>query len=61
MLGTARDFEGIVEQMSKAGMKEPYDWDQYASYFMPKAKQLEDAAIEAEKNGEKAKAAEYYQ
>ena len=61
MLGTARDFEGIVEKMDKAGMKEPYEWDQYASFFIPKAEELEALAVEAEKNGEKAKASEYYQ
>jgi hypothetical protein len=61
MLGTSIDFEGIVDKMDAAGMKEPYDWDQYASFFIPKAEELEAKAVEAEKNGEKAKASEYYQ
>jgi hypothetical protein len=61
MLGTARDFEGIVEAMSKANMKEPYEWDQYASYFIPKAEELEKKGKDAEEKGDKKEASEYYQ
>lgn len=42
------------------GLKEPYDWDEYAEMFFPKAKELADIAAEAEKAGEKEKASEYY-
>jgi Esterase FrsA-like len=60
MFGAAKDFEPIVAEMDKLGMKEPYDWDAYASVFFPKAEALENIATEAEKAGEKEKAAEYY-
>ena len=41
-------------------MKEPYDWDEYASNFFPKAEELAQKAAEAEKAGEKDKASELY-
>ncbi len=41
-------------------MKEPYDWDEYASNFFPKAEELAQQAAEAEKAGEKEKASELY-
>lgn len=42
------------------GLKEPYDWDEYAEMFFPKAQELAEVAAEAEKAGEKEKASEYY-
>lgn len=42
------------------GLKEPYDWDEYAKMFFPKAEELAGIAAEAEKAGEKEKASEYY-
>jgi len=42
-------------------LKEPYDWETYPDYFLPKAEDLENKAKEAEAAGEKEKAAEYYQ
>jgi hypothetical protein len=41
-------------------MKEPYDWDEYAQCFFPKAEELAQRASEAEKAGEKDKASELY-
>jgi hypothetical protein len=41
-------------------MQEPYNWDEYAQSFMPKARELEVLAKKADKAGEKEKAAEYY-
>jgi FrsA-like alpha/beta hydrolase family protein len=60
MFGAAKDFEPIVEEMTKRGIQEPYDWDKYAEVFFPKAEELQAKAEEAEKAGEKEKAAEYY-
>jgi hypothetical protein len=42
------------------GLKEPYDWDEYAPMYFPKAEELAKIAEEAEKAGEKEKASEYY-
>lgn len=42
------------------GLKEPYDWDEYAETFFPKAQELSKMAAEAEKADEKDKASEYY-
>jgi hypothetical protein len=41
-------------------LKEPYDWDEYAKMYFPKAEELTKIAEEAEKAGETEKAAEYY-
>ncbi len=41
-------------------MKEPYNWDEYAKMYFPKAKELANIAEEAEQAGEKGKASEYY-
>lgn len=46
--------------ISQKGLKEPYDWDEYAEMFFPKAQELEKTAAEAESAGEKDKASEYY-
>jgi hypothetical protein len=60
MFGAAKDFEPVVQSIVDAGMKEPYDWDAYAKMYFPKAEELARIAEEAEKNGEKEKASEYY-
>jgi hypothetical protein len=60
MFGTATDFEPVVKEMVKRDMKEPYDWDEYAKVYFPQAEHLKSIAQEAEKNGEKEKASEYY-
>jgi hypothetical protein len=41
-------------------MKEPWDWDEYAQCFFPKAEELARRAGEAEQAGEKEKASELY-
>jgi hypothetical protein len=41
-------------------MKEPWDWDEYAQCFVPKAEELAQRASEAEQAGEKEKASELY-
>jgi hypothetical protein len=41
-------------------MQEPYNWDEYAQMFLPKARELEVLAKAADNAGEKEKAAEYY-
>ena len=38
----------------------PYDWDEYAQTFFPKAEELVNIAQAAEQEGNTAKAAEYY-
>lgn len=60
MFGTIKDFEGIIESGTKAGLKEPYNWDEYAETFLPKGKELKEKAEAAEKEGDKEKASEYY-
>jgi len=45
---------------AKKDLKEPYDWDEYAKMYFPKAEELAKIAEEAEKAGEKEKASEYY-
>lgn len=60
MFGTAKDFEPIVEEMTRLNIHEPYDWDAYAEVFRPQAEALTRIAEEAEAAGEKEKASEYY-
>ena len=60
MFGDIRDFEPVVEELVKQGQKEPYNWDDYADVYIPQAMLLTETAEEAEKAGEKEKAAEYY-
>ncbi|RDI81329.1 Arylacetonitrilase [Venturia inaequalis] len=60
MFGAAKDFEPILAKMKEQNLKEPYNWDTYPDNFFPKAEELENLAIEAEKAGEKEKACEYY-
>ncbi|KAF2244904.1 alpha/beta-hydrolase [Trematosphaeria pertusa] len=60
MFGTASDFQPVVDEMVKRGMKEPYDWDEYAKMYFPQAEKLAGVAREAEGKGEVEKASEYY-
>ncbi|KAK5938033.1 hypothetical protein PMZ80_009622 [Knufia obscura] len=60
MFGDIKDFEPIKDEIVKKGLKEPYDWDEYAQMYFPKAEELTKTAEEAEKAGEKEKACEYY-
>jgi len=40
--------------------KEPYDWDDYAQVYFPKAEELVSEAQKAEQEGNKEKASELY-
>lgn len=46
--------------MTQKGLKEPYDWDDFAEAFFPKAQELASIASDASQSGDKAKASEYY-
>lgn len=52
--------EMVLTLLKQKGLKEPYDWDEYAEMFFPKAQELSEIAASAEKAGEKEKASEYY-
>ncbi|KAI3392129.1 hypothetical protein diail_6141 [Diaporthe ilicicola] len=60
MFGTVKDFEPVAQEIIKRGLKEPYDWDEYAEMFFPKAQELSEIAARAEEAGEGEKASEYY-
>ncbi|POS74356.1 conidial pigment biosynthesis protein Ayg1 [Diaporthe helianthi] len=60
MFGSVKDFEPVAEEIIKNGLKEPYNWDEYAEMFFPKAQGLYEIAAKAEEAGEKEKASEYY-
>lgn len=57
MFGTTADFEPVVEKMIAAGLKPPYDWDEYASYFFIQAHRL---VVRAASSHEKEKASELF-
>ncbi|KAL7628238.1 hypothetical protein AAE478_002437 [Parahypoxylon ruwenzoriense] len=57
MFGAIADFQPVVDSIVAKGLKRPYDWDEYALCFFPKAEQLvarARAAEEEERNQEKA-------
>jgi pimeloyl-ACP methyl ester carboxylesterase len=60
MFSSIKDFLPIVSSLTSAGLAEPYDWDEYASHFFPKAEELTARATEAESAGEKDKASELF-
>ncbi|KAK4171834.1 Alpha/Beta hydrolase protein [Triangularia setosa] len=60
MFGTITDFQPVVDAIIAKDLKEPYNWDEYASMFFPQAFKLAFAAHQAEQDGEKEKACEYY-
>lgn len=60
MFGCIQDFEPVAQAIIKKGLKEPYDWDEYAEMFFPKAEELANIAANAEAVGKKEKASEYY-
>jgi len=60
MFSTAADFEPVVRALIAKGFREPYDWDAYASEFLPQASHLASIARDAEAKGEIEKASEYY-
>ena len=60
MFGTASDFQPVVDELIRKDIKEPYDWDEYARTFFPRAEQLTQIAKEAENSGNIEKASEFY-
>ncbi|KAI1826432.1 Alpha/Beta hydrolase protein [Xylaria intraflava] len=44
MYGTTKDFQPVVDKIVSKGLKPPYDWDKYASYFLPPAYNLAEQA-----------------
>lgn len=60
MFGKVEDFEPIVQAAEQKNLSEPYNWDEYASIFIPKAEELVNKAKEAEKKGGKEEAADFY-
>lgn len=60
MFGTTADFEPVVDDLIKRNFHEPYNWDDYASAFIPHGDKLVNIADEALAEGNKEKASEYY-
>lgn len=60
MFSCLADFTPIAEAITAAGLREPYNWDEYASFFFPKAEELTATAEAALAAGEREKAAEYF-
>ncbi|KAI0018423.1 alpha/beta-hydrolase [Xylariomycetidae sp. FL0641] len=60
MFGATKDFQPVVDGIVAKGLKEPYDWDEYAACFFPKASELVARAEQAEEAGEREKASELY-
>ena len=50
----------MLNYYAQKRLKEPYDWDEYAQCFFPKAEELVAEAEKADKAGEKEKASELY-
>jgi hypothetical protein len=50
----------IAEIVLQKDLKPPYDWDEFAQCFLPKAEELVSAAEAAEKEGNNEQAAEFY-
>ena len=60
MFSTYKDFEPVIEEGTKRGLKPPYNWDEYAEVFFPQGEKLANIAKEAESVGNIEKASEYY-
>ncbi|KAK3954414.1 Alpha/Beta hydrolase protein [Pseudoneurospora amorphoporcata] len=60
MFGSIEDFQPIAEHIIAKGLKEPYDWDEYASCFFGTAEQLGQKAAIAQQEGDTDKARDYY-
>lgn len=57
MYGTTQDFEPVAREIIAAGLKPPYNWDEYASYFFVQA---HDLVTEAMNSQDENKASELY-
>ncbi|KAI2616548.1 yellowish-green 1-like protein [Hypoxylon sp. NC1633] len=60
MFGAAVDFQPVVDTIIAKGLKRPYNWDEYAQCFFPKAEELVARAKTAEDEGHREKASELY-
>lgn len=60
MFGTTLDFQPVVDSIVAKGLKRPYNWDEYAQCFFPKAEELVTRAKAAEDEGDREKASELY-
>lgn len=48
MYGTTQDFQPVVDSIVAAGLKPPYDWDEYASHFFAQAHDLVAQATDSQ-------------
>lgn len=60
MFGSIEDFQPIADDIIAKGLKEPYDWDEYAGCFFGKAEELSLKAEDAKQDGDTDKARDYY-
>ncbi|OTB03038.1 hypothetical protein M426DRAFT_263842 [Hypoxylon sp. CI-4A] len=60
MFGAIQDFQPVVDAIIAKGLKRPYNWDEYAQFFFPKAEELVARAETAEEEGNREKASELY-
>ncbi|KAI0171989.1 yellowish-green 1-like protein [Hypoxylon sp. FL1284] len=60
MFGSITDFQPVVDDIIAKGLKRPYDWDEYAQCFFPKAEELVARAKVAEYQGDLQQASELY-
>ncbi|KAI0593425.1 yellowish-green 1-like protein [Biscogniauxia sp. FL1348] len=60
MFGATKDFQPVVDEIVAKGLKPPYDWDEYAQCFFPKAEELVASAKAAEEKGKLEEASELY-
>ena len=57
---TTRTITRFLLTRHQGDYKEPYDWDDYAQVYFPKAEELVSEAQKAEQEGNKDKASELY-
>lgn len=60
MEGKLEDLEEVFTHFKENDLKPPYDFASYAKPFFPVAERLESLAAEAENQGDKSKASEFY-
>ncbi|KAI0387321.1 yellowish-green 1-like protein [Hypomontagnella monticulosa] len=60
MFGATQDFQPVVDTIVTKGLKRPYNWDEYAQCFFPKAEELAARAKAAEDKGDREMASELY-
>ncbi|KAI1375581.1 yellowish-green 1-like protein [Hypoxylon crocopeplum] len=60
MFSSIDDFQPVVDSIVAKGLERPYNWDEYAQCFFPKAEELVSRARTANLEGHKEKASELY-